>query len=68
VGATRKKVTGAIEYLKGKLQRSVGRRKGDRPAQAKGFGRQAKGGIRYKTGEAQGKMKKQPKKQPKQKS
>ena len=68
MGATRNKVLGAIEYIKGKLQRTAGRQTGDRSAQAKGFGRQAKGGVRYKTGEAQGKMKKQSKKQPKQKS
>jgi len=58
MGATGNKVSGAIEYIKGKLQRTVGRQTGDRSTQAKGFGHQAKGGTRYKAGEAQGKMKK----------
>jgi uncharacterized protein YjbJ (UPF0337 family) len=62
VSATGNKISGAIEYLKGKLQRTAGKQTGNRSAQAKGIGHQAKGGVRYKTGEAQGKMKKQSKK------
>jgi uncharacterized protein YjbJ (UPF0337 family) len=62
VSATGNKIAGAIEYLKGKLQRSAGKQTGNRSAQAKGFGRQAKGGMRYEAGKAQGKMKKQSKK------
>jgi uncharacterized protein YjbJ (UPF0337 family) len=57
VSASRNKVAGAIEYIRGKLQQAVGRQTGDQSAQAKGLGHRAKGGARYKTGEGQGKIK-----------
>ncbi|HZU14784.1 MAG TPA: CsbD family protein [Chloroflexota bacterium] len=52
-----KQISGAIEYLKGKLQNSVGGTTGDRSMQAKGVGNQAKGGAKYETGKAERKAK-----------
>jgi uncharacterized protein YjbJ (UPF0337 family) len=45
---------GAMEYIKGKLQRVVGKHTGDRSMQMKGFGNQSKGGGRYEAGKAEG--------------
>lgn len=54
MSATENKAAGAIEYIKGKLQRLVGKQTGNRSMQAKGVGHQAKGGVRYEAGKAQG--------------
>jgi uncharacterized protein YjbJ (UPF0337 family) len=53
MGSTRNKVTGAVEYVKGKVQMFVGKRTGNRSMQAKGMGHQVKGGVRYEVGKAQ---------------
>lgn len=45
---------GAMEYIKGKLQRTIGKHTGDRSMQARGVGNQAKGGARYEAGKAEG--------------
>jgi uncharacterized protein YjbJ (UPF0337 family) len=58
MSASGHKGAGAIEYIKGKLQRIIGKQTGNRSTQAKGFGHQAKGGARYEAGKARGKMKK----------
>lgn len=49
----RNRALGAIEYVKGKLQRAVGKHTGNRSMQAKGWGVQAKGGARYEAGKVQ---------------
>jgi uncharacterized protein YjbJ (UPF0337 family) len=53
---------GAIEYIKGKLERVMGKRTGNRSMQAKGVGHQARGGARYEAGKAEGALKKNLKK------
>jgi uncharacterized protein YjbJ (UPF0337 family) len=56
VSGTRNKVAGAIEYLRGKMERLVGKHTGNRSAQIKGTGRQARGGARYGVGKAEDKL------------
>jgi uncharacterized protein YjbJ (UPF0337 family) len=56
MSATGKKVSGAVEYIKGKLQRMIGERTGNRSAQLKGMGHQVKGGVRYEAGKAEDKL------------
>ncbi len=46
-------VSGAIDYIKGKLQRMVGDLTGSKKTKAKGYMNQAKGGVKYETGKAQ---------------
>ncbi len=50
------KAGGAGEYLKGKLQRALGRLTGKRSLQAKGLGSQAKGAAKYESGNIEGKI------------
>lgn len=57
MSARGKKVTGAIEYIRGKLERAMGRATGSRSAQARGIGHQVKGGSKYEAGKAQDKVK-----------
>ncbi len=51
-----KKASGGFEYVKGKIQRWLGKTTGNRSMQAKGFGNQAKGGVKYEAGDIQGKV------------
>lgn len=53
MSGTGKQISGAFEYLKGKLQRAMGSRTGNRSMQARGMGNQAKGGATYETGKVQ---------------
>ena len=48
-----KMVSGGIEYLKGKLQRAVGKLTGNRGMQAKGYMNQGKGGAKYGVGKTE---------------
>jgi uncharacterized protein YjbJ (UPF0337 family) len=56
MGSKTNQAAGAMEYIKGKLQRVVGKHTGDRSMQMKGMGNQAKGGGRYEMGKAEGKL------------
>jgi uncharacterized protein YjbJ (UPF0337 family) len=54
MGSKGNEAAGAIEYIKGKLQRTFGKHTGDRSVQTKGVVNQAKGGARYEVGKAEG--------------
>lgn len=56
MSASGKRARGALEYLKGKIQRTVGSKTGNKSMQAKGMRHQAKGGAKYETGKVQGKV------------
>ena len=53
---TGKQAKGAMAYLKGKIEWIVGKATHNRSMQAQGAGDQAKGGITYEAGKAQGAM------------
>jgi uncharacterized protein YjbJ (UPF0337 family) len=56
MSGTGKQAGGALEYLKGKMQRIVGGMTGDKSMRARGMGHQAKGGAKYETGKVQNKV------------
>lgn len=58
MSATGRTVSGAVEYIKGKLQRMMGKATGSKRTQLKGMGNQAKGGAKYESGKAQRKIQK----------
>ncbi len=49
-----KQVSGAIQYIKGKLQRKAGDLTGNNKMKAKGYMNQGKGGVKYEAGKAEG--------------
>ncbi|HEX8919099.1 MAG TPA: CsbD family protein [Chloroflexota bacterium] len=53
MSGTEKKVSGAIDWIKGKLQRSFGKATDNKSMQMKGMGNQAKGGVKYGAGETE---------------
>jgi uncharacterized protein YjbJ (UPF0337 family) len=53
MSGTGKKVAGGVQYVKGKLQRALGKLTGNRSMQARGWGNQAAGGTKYGVGRAQ---------------
>jgi uncharacterized protein YjbJ (UPF0337 family) len=54
MSSTGNKMSGAIEYIQGKLQRVWGKLTGNRSMRARGMGHQARGGTRYGFGKAEG--------------
>ena len=53
MSAMRKMVAGAVDYIRGKLQRAIGQRTGNRKLQAKGYVSQGKGAAKYGSGKAE---------------
>jgi uncharacterized protein YjbJ (UPF0337 family) len=57
MSGTGKMSSGAIEYLKGKLQWMIGKMTGSYKTRARGVGHQIKGGAKYETGKAERNLK-----------
>jgi uncharacterized protein YjbJ (UPF0337 family) len=53
MSATKNKVAGAYNYVKGKLMRSLGKHTDDRSMQARGWATEGKGAARYGVGKSE---------------
>jgi uncharacterized protein YjbJ (UPF0337 family) len=49
---TSRMISGAADYIKGKIQLMMGRATGSNSTKAKGIGNQVKGGVKYESGKA----------------